>query len=193
MIIIYLIIIVFVLLLFILNRNSEFFNSQCPYVPWGPSFDFCVSNCNSKSRIGLWDSTGNFCNEDICREKCLKCNHDRCEWLSIWDKRELKEENNKNIDSNTNLLVPKTLVINGISYLNKFTLSWTNNNDADKYMIHILNLSNPSNKINILSINGSESSKEIDLLEEKNEYSITLYALNKFGLSNPSNTIIIKL
>jgi len=193
MIIIYLIIIVFVLLLFILNRNSEFFNSQCQYVPWGPSFDFCVSNCNSKSRIGLWDSTGNFCNEDICREKCLKCNHDRCEWLSIWDKRELKEENNKNIDSNTNLLVPKTLVINGISYLNKFTLSWTNNNDADKYMIHILNLSNPSNKINILSINGTESSKEIDGLEEKNEYSITLYALNNFGLSNPSNTIVIKL
>lgn len=193
MIIIYLIIIVFVLLLVILNKNTEYFSSQCSYVPWGPSFDFCVSNCKSKSRIGLWDLTGNFCNEDICREKCLQCNHDRCEWLSIWDKRKLKEESNENIDNQTNLLVPKTLVINGISYMNKFTLSWNNNNDSDKYMIHILNLSNTSNKINVLSVNGSETSKEIEDLEENNEYSITVYALNKFGLSKPSNTIVIKL
>ena len=50
-------------------NNKEYFVAQCSYVPWGPSFDFCVSNCKSKSRIGLWDSTGNFCNEDICREK----------------------------------------------------------------------------------------------------------------------------
>ena len=191
MMIIYLIIIIFILLLVILNKNSEFFTSQCSYIPWGPSFDFCVSNCNSKSRIGLWDLTGNFCNEDVCREKCLKCNHDRCEWLSIWDKRELKEKRNENIDQ-TNLLVPKTLVINGISYGDKFTLSWNNNNDTEKYMIHILNLSNPSNKIKVLSTGKDATSIEIKNLEENNEYSITLYALNKFGVSKPSNTIIVK-
>ena len=113
-------------------------------------------------------------------------------WLSVWDKREIKEESNENIDNQTNLLVPKTLVINGISYMNKFTLSWNNNNDSDKYMIHILNLSNPSNNINVLSVNGSETSKEIQDLEENNEYSITVYALNKFGLSKPSNIILMK-
>ena len=43
------------------------------------------------------------------------------------------------------------------------------------------------------SVNGSETSKEIDGLEENKEYSITAYALNKFGMSRPSNTIIIKL
>ncbi len=192
MIIIYLIVVIFILLLLILN-NKEYFVAQCSYVPWGPSFDFCVSNCKSKSRIGLWDSTGNFCNEDICREKCLKCDHERCEWLSIWDKQQAQKEKEESMQADTNLLVPQSLVINGISYLNKFTLSWNNNSDSDKYMIHILDLSSSSNKVDVISVNGSETSKEIEGLEENKEYSITVYALNKFGLSKPSNTIIIKL
>ena len=172
-------------------NNKEYFTAQCSYIPWGPSYDFCVSNCNSKSRIGLWDLTGNFCNEDICREKCLKCDHERCEWLSIWDKKNIKKERDE-IINNDNALTPKKLIIAGISYMNKFTLSWNNNNDSDKFMIHIFNLSDSSNKIEIISVNGSETSKEINDLEEQNEYSITVYALNKFGVSKPSNTIIKK-
>lgn len=192
MIIIYLIVVVFILLFLILN-NKEYFISQCSYVPWGPTYDFCVSNCQSKSRIGLWDLTGNFCSEDICREKCLKCDHERCEWLSIWDKKQAKNEKDDIVNNETNALVPKALVINGISYLNKFTLSWNNNSDADKYMIHILDLSNTSNKVDVISVNGSETSKEIEELEENKEYSITGYALNKYGMSKPSNTIVVKL
>jgi hypothetical protein len=192
MIIIYLIVLIFILILLVLN-NKEYFVAQCSYVPWGPTYDFCVSNCKSKSRIGLWDLTGNFCNEDICREKCLNCEHERCEWLSIWDKKQIKTEKDKLVNNDINELVPKSLVINGISYLNKFTLSWNNNNDSEKIMIHILNLSDPSNKIDIISVHGNETTKEIDDLEDAKEYSITAYSLNKYGASRPSNTIITKL
>ena len=192
MIIIYLIVLIFILILLVLN-NKEYFVAQCSYVPWGPTYDFCVSNCKSKSRIGLWDLTGNFCNEDICREKCLNCEHERCEWLSIWDKKQIKTEKDKLVNNDINELVPKSLVINGISYLNKFTLSWNNNNDGEKIMIHILNLSDPSNKIDIISVHGNETTKEIDDLEDAKEYSITAYSLNKYGASRPSNTIITKL
>lgn len=192
MIIIYLIVLIFILILLVLN-NKEYFVAQCSYVPWGPTYDFCVSNCKSKSRIGLWDLTGNFCNEDICREKCLNCEHERCEWLSIWDKKQIKKEKDKLVNNDINELVPKSLVINGISYLNKFTLSWNNNNDSEKIMIHILNLSDPSNKIDIISVHGNETTKEIDDLEDAKEYSITAYSLNKYGASRPSNTIITKL
>ena len=192
MIIIYLTIVIFVLLLIILN-NKEKFVAQCSYVPWGPTFDFCVANCQSKSRIGLWDSTGNFCSEDVCREKCLKCDHERCEWLSIWDKQQIMKEKEESMKDESNLLVPKALIINGISYLNKFTLSWNNNNDSDKFMIHILDLGSSTNKVDVISVNGSETSKEIDDLEENKEYSITMYALNKFGISKASNSIVIKL
>jgi hypothetical protein len=192
MIIIYLIVLIFILILLVLN-NKEYFVAQCSYVPWGPTYDFCVSNCKSKSRIGLWDLTGNFCNEDICREKCLNCDHERCEWLSIWDKKQIKKEKDESVNNDINSLVPKSLVINGISYLNNFTLSWNNNNDSEKIMIHILNLSDPSNKIDIISVHGSETTKDIDDLEEAKEYSITAYSLNKYGASRPSNTIITKL
>ena len=48
-------------------------------------------------------------------------------------------------------------------------------------------LSNPSNKLS-LSI-GSES-LEVKKVEDNNEYSITVYTLNKFKLSKPSNTIV---
>ena len=192
MIILYLVAIIFILLIIIIN-NKEYFSAQCTYVPWGPTFDFCVSNCKSKSRIGLWDITGNFCNEDICREKCLKCDNDRCEWLSVYDKKKIKSRLEERMRETENYLVPKKLNINGISYLDKFTLSWNNNNDADKIMIHIMDLSNPTNKIEVTSVNGSETSKEIVGLNDNNEYSIIAYALNKFGLSNPSNTIVIKL
>ena len=192
MIILYLVAVIFILLILIINKK-EYFTAQCTYVPWGPTFDSYVSNCQSKSRIGLWDQTGNFCNEDICREKCLKCDHERCEWLSMWDKKQLKKESEQMMKENENHLVPKKLNISGISYLDKFTLSWNNNNDANKIMIHIINLSNPTNKIDVSTVNAIETSKEISGLEENNEYSVTAYALNKFGISNPSNTIVIKL
>ena len=62
-----------IFILIFLSLIKRIFSNQCSYLPWGPTYDFCVSNCMSKGRVGLWDLSGNFCTEDICRELCIKC------------------------------------------------------------------------------------------------------------------------
>ena len=61
-----------------------------------------------KSRVGLWDLSGNFCNEEICREICIKCEDERCEWLSMWDKNRLKS----NLIKNEEILIRMTYYLN---------------------------------------------------------------------------------
>lgn len=206
MIIIYLLVFIFVLLLVILNRK-EFFNEEiesniCKYLAWGPNLDACVNNCMSSDRIGLWD-TGTFCNEDVCRNICVNCEHERCEWLSTWDKKELRDLKIKKTQQK-NELVPKTLNINGISYQGKLTLTWDNNEDSDKYMIHVYNLNDKTEKVKIISVEKSSSrieltkkdlnNSEIDNPDENiMEYLIVIYSTNKFGISEPSNSLRIKL
>ena len=205
MIIIYLIVIIFVLLLVILNKkeffNEEIDNNFCKYLAWGPSFDSCIANCMSSDRIGLWDN-GTFCDEDTCRNICVNCEHERCEWLSTWDKKEAKKLKIKN-KQEKNELVPKSATINGISYQEKLTLTWENNEDADKYMLHCYNLNDSTEKVKIIPIQKSASRIELNKKDLSNnpetqndsviEYLIVLYSLNKFGISEPSNSLRIRV
>jgi hypothetical protein len=200
MIILYLIALVFILI-FLLVNNKEFFSNQCSYLAWGPTYDFCVSNCMSKSRIGLWDLSGNFCNEDICRELCINCNHERCEWLSMWDKDRLdKELNKKHENPYDNELLPKKSNIKGMLWENEFKIYWGKTSDVDKFMIHVYDLTNPNSKVKVLKIDnaqlvseGNENSYEITDLKKNHNYSITLYSLNRYGIGPPSNTININI
>jgi len=200
MIVLYLIALIFILLLVMINKK-DFFSNQCNYVAWGPSYDVCVENCKSKNRIGLWDLTGNFCNEDVCQEKCIKCNNERCEWLSMWDKKKLdKELNQEPINEYSNTLVPKKINIKGVLWEEKFKIYWNSVTGVDKFMIHIFDVSNPNDKVTIIKIdnsqidtNGNENSYQITGLKENSNYSINMYALNKYGISPSSNTINIKL
>ena len=203
MIILYLIALIFILLLVIVNKK-DFFSNQCDYVPWGPSYDFCVDNCKSKNRIGLWDLTGNFCNEDICQEKCIKCDNERCEWLSMWDRTELnKKLNQGEINTYENSLAPKKITINGRYWNSKYKLYWNKNPNPEikKYMIHIYDLTNPNDKVKIISLDsndtkyvqeGNEISYSLDELKANINYSLIMYSLNKYGISPPSNIINIK-
>jgi len=200
MVILFLIALIFILLLVIVNKK-DFFSNQCDYVAWGPSYNFCVDNCKSKNRIGLWDLTGNFCNEDVCQEKCIKCDNERCEWLSMWDRKELKKKLNKgDINQYDNSLAPKKINIKGRYWDNIFKLYWNKTPEIDKYMIHIYDLTNPNDKVNIISVDdtkyvheGSENSYGLTELKENRNYSLTMYALNKYGISPPSNIINIKI
>ena len=200
MIILYLIALIFILI-FILVNKRDFFTNQCNYVPWGPSYDFCVSNCMGKSRIGLWDLSGNFCTEDICRELCIKCDDERCEWLAMWDKERLnKQLDKKEANPYQNDLMPKKLNIKGILWENEFKLYWNKTEDVDKFMIHIYDLTNPSSKVRVIKIDneqlisdGSENSFQIKDLEENHNYSINMFSMNRYGMSPASNVINIKL
>ena len=87
----YIIIIILVVILFLSIKKTNLNHFQtvdeakdCKYVPWGPNFDFCTDNCQSKNKVGLWDESGNSCSKDICDTKCLECdNIEMCEWLDV--------------------------------------------------------------------------------------------------------------
>ena len=45
----------------------------------------------------------------------------------------------------------------------------------------------------VMQSDGNENSYQIGDLEENHNYSITMYGLNRYGMSAPSNTINIKI
>jgi len=188
MIVYYLIIFIFILLLVIVKKKEFFYD--CKYLPWGPNFEFCVNNC--KNGKNLWDIQGQFCDDNKCNDLCLNCDNERCEWLSTWDKKKIRNEQKKRtMPKTTNDLVPKKLQIKAVYYLKNLKIEWDNHNDADKFMLQLINLSKPNNKVQIINIEGNKFEWNSTSLNINNKYSITMYALNKYGISDTSNNILI--
>lgn len=205
----YIIIIILVVILFLSIKKTNFNHFQtaneareCKYVPWGPNFDFCSENCQSQNRLGLWDNSGNSCSQDICDAKCLACdNIEMCEWLDVVKLQQKKKLDALTLKSDTkvNKLVPNKPQCPkpcGISYGNKVTLTWKNSNDADKYIIHYYDLTQYSNKINVIQVQKETDqetiTKDIDTLEPNKNYNFLIYAVNRYGISDASNNINLK-
>lgn len=201
----YIIIILLLSILFLSlpNKITHFQTIQesqgCKYVPWGPNFDFCVNNCKSYNRLDLWDETGVSCSKDVCEQKCLNCeNIDMCEWLDVVklnSKKKLEAVNLQSIETESNTLLPKKLNINGISYGNKVSLTWSNNKDVDNFIIHYYDLSKFGNNINVITLDKSTDdviTHEITILEPNKNYNFIVYGINKYGMSQPSNNINLK-
>ena len=76
------------------DPNDPIYNSKstnCKYVPWGPSLDFCINNCKGRNKEGTWDITGDACTIDICKDKCMNCEDQKnCEWINVWSKQKKK-------------------------------------------------------------------------------------------------------
>ena len=189
----------------IFRKFSEPFTSnKCNYYPWGPTVESCSNNCISNDRVGLWDIDGRQCNKGICDKICASCtNLDTCQWVNTWSPEELKKLEQKN---NTVLskLVPKKLQISGISYPDtaasesyddtaNIKLFWQNYGDSENFMVHYFNMNATEDFIKVKSItNKNESEYELSRLNSNSEYSIILYAINEYGISEPSNIIIVK-
>lgn len=200
--------------------QSENLRHQCFYYPWGPNLQFCKDNCMSEKRVGLWDSDGTHCNNIICEELCGSCtNESSCQWIASWSKEE-KEKMLKVGKKQTELskMVPKKLEISAITYPisedsvssnNDLKLSgqtviikvnWTNYNDADKYMIHFYNMGRSDNMVKVQSLNSNNDANppipindyELKGLNSNSEYSIIMYAINEYGISEGSNLLIVK-
>ena len=175
---------------------------QCHFYPWGPTEESCKSNCLSNQRLGLWDSDGNQCSDQICEEICSLCkNESDCQWISSWDKFKKEKLLGTEDDSVLNTLVPKKLQISGISYSDSASagtldsgsnikLIWSNNRDARSFMIHFFNMKNQNNMIKIENITNPEKEEHILTdLETNSRYAIILYGINEYGISRGSNII----
>lgn len=202
----YIIIIILVVILFLSIRKTKFthfksglISDECKYIPWGPNFDFCVNNCQSKHKNELWDTAGDSCTKDVCESKCLECNDLKmCEWLDFIELESKKKIKDLTIEKDTELgkLIPKKLNLSGISFGPKVTLTWPINNDADKYMIHFYDLTSYSDKINIIEVDPitieTQMSYDITSLKPNKEYNFLVYGINKYGISDSSNNINLK-
>jgi hypothetical protein len=200
--------------------QSERLRHQCFYYPWGPKLDFCTNNCMNEKRIGLWDADGTKCNDIICEELCGSCtNESSCQWIASWSKEE-KEKMLKIGKKDTQLsnMVPKKCEISAITYpisdssvtaTNTQLLSrqnvvikvlWTNHEDSNKYMIHFYDMGRSDNMVKVQSLDArtnatppvSKSEYELKGLNANSEYSIIMYSINAYGISEGSNLIIVK-
>ena len=194
------------------NNVSQYNSSSaCNYYPWGPNQESCVKNCTSKDRIGLWDVDGRQCDENVCKDICANCDNEvSCQWISAWsekDKQKFFGSNNNN--GVLSKLLPRTLNISGISYPasmatdffekdsgDKFAhikIFWENYNDSTSFMVHYYDMNSSQNMIKVYTdILSNAVEYEIKGLNSNSEYSIIMYGLNDYGISNPSNIMIVK-
>ena len=188
----------------IISQNIEDAKHKCKFYPWGPTLESCENNCMSNQRVGLWDESGKECNEDICNEICGLCNYEpACQWIASWSKVE-KEKMFKitKEDNVVSKLVPRQLNIVGISYPDSefsvqdsyvnIKISWTNYGDAKAFMIHFYNMKESNNMIKVETIENKDLIEyELKGLSSNTQYSVIVYALNKYGISKGSNIIVV--
>ena len=193
------------------NNLSKSKTSSCNFYPWGPNQESCTKNCASKDRIGLWDVDGTQCYDNICKDICANCDNEyTCQWISTWsekDKQKFLGTNNKN--TVLSKLLPRKLNISGIAYPasmatdffekdsgDKFAhikIFWENYNDSISFMVHYYDMNSSQNMIKVYTdIQSDAVEYEIKGLNSNSEYSIIMYGLNDYGISNPSNIMIVK-
>ena len=185
--------------------NSEHFSSEnCMYLPWGPTVDSCSTNCMSNDRVGLWDIDGNQCNPNVCDKICATCvDESRCQGVNTWSKEQLEKLRPKTKNKLSKLL-PKKLNISGISYpdtasstsfdgLANIKLFWQNYGDADSFMIHYFDMTATEDFIKVKTLDTSSANEyELTKLKPNRDYSVVVYSINDYGVSDASNIIIVK-
>ena len=184
---------------------------SCNYYPWGPNQDSCVKNCTSNDRIGLWDVDGRQCDINVCKDMCANCDNEAsCQWISAWsekDKQQFFGANNNN--SVISKLLPRALNISGISYPasmatdfyeegsgDKYVhikIFWENYNDATSFMVHYYDMNSSQSMIKVYTIDAPNAVEyELKGINSNSEYSVIMYGINDYGISNPSNIMLIK-
>lgn len=222
LVIIVILIIIFAILSYLVLTKKELFqnandsqppSNECYYYPWGNSIEFCTNNCMNEKRIGLWDEDGTKCNDLICQEICGTCtNENSCQWISSWSTLEKEKMLKINKETTTlSKMIPRKLNISAISFPSSdesitgsfveaspnssvvIKIFWENYNDSNKYMIHYYNMLRSDNMIKVQSLESNNISEyELRGLSANTEYSIIMYAINKYGISEGSNILLIK-
>jgi hypothetical protein len=188
-----------------IKQNMDNSIHKCKFFPWGPTLESCRKNCMNDQRVGLWDKSGKDCTEDICSEICGLCTFEpACQWISSWSNIEKEKMLKiKKEDTVLSKLVPKKLSIVGISfpeselsvqnsYVN-ITVSWTNYGDSKAFMIHFYDMKENGNMIKVETLeNGNAEEYNLSGLNANSKYSVIVYALNEYGVSNGSNIILVE-
>ena len=186
------------------RQNMEESRHKCKFYPWGPTLESCKRNCLNIQRIGLWDETGEECNEEVCSEICGLCTYEpACQWIASWTNQEKEKMLKINKEDNVLAkLVPRSLNITGISYPDSdlyipdssvnIKLTWTNYGDTKGFMVHFYNMKESENMIKVENItDGNAEEYNLTGLKSGSQYSVIMYAINEYGVSRGSNIILV--
>lgn len=206
MILVILIMICILIIYFLKNKyfckSIENFDENCVFDPWGETNEDCIEICKSvrndnRKPWNLVDNSNNTinCSEEKCKLICSKCkDYERCQWLNKYNIKKQELEGTKNNQLNQeNSLLPEQLTIN----INDDYITWENKNTDNEVMIHYLRTNENAEKVNIIHL----SLQEIMNLKSENDivkfpinldpaynYTFFAYSINKYGVSNISNS-----
>lgn len=161
-------------------------------------FDANVDNTTSTEFecINLCNQTGNEnCSQNVCKNLCQRCsNEENCPWVR--EEREFSADI-QNID------YPSAPIVTGIPGDKKITLKWTVNSTGgspiEKFIFMIFKTKNHNEGMrvevahnNIENVSGEHYSHTIETLENNVNYTVSLAAVNKRGLSSMSKPLVLK-
>ena len=191
-----------------LNYEKFSIESQCNYLPWGPTLDACITNCVSRDRIGLWDIDGNQCSKTSCEYLCQSCdNKNLCQWLSTWENYDYENLLNTGLpEDSLSKLVPGKLNISGISYPDDedteaeksvIEVRWNNDDTITTYMIHVFDMKSNENKISVSTVDNTDDTTSSNKwimrnISKNSSYAIIVYGINEYGISDSSNILTIE-
>lgn len=173
------------------DNNQNVVNQACDFDAnennTSPSEFECISLCQE---------TGNdSCSKNICKNTCSTCsNEETCPWV-----REAREfaSDLQNID------YPSAPVVTGVPGDRKITLKWnvssTGGADIEKFIFMVFKTNNHSEGMRVETavntvenMGGGVYTHSIESLENGVNYTVSLAAVNKRGLSSMSKPVVLK-
>ena len=152
-----------------------------------PSEFECISLCQ--------ESGNDSCSKNICKNTCSTCsNEETCPWVK--EAREFASDL-QNID------YPSAPVVTGVPGDRKITLKWnvssTGGADIEKFIFMVFKTNNHSEGMRVEtavntveSMGGGVYTHSIESLENGVNYTVSLAAVNKRGLSSMSKPVVLK-
>ena len=173
------------------DRNQNVVNQAC-------NFDANEDNTSTTEYecISLCKAEGNSsCTQNICKNTCSRCsNEDTCPWV-----REAREfaSDLRNID------YPSPPIVTGVPGDRKITLKWnissTGGAEIEKFIFMVFKTGNHSEGMrvetavnSVQNIGGGFYTHTIETLENGVNYTVSLAAVNKRGLSAMSKPLVLK-
>ena len=152
-----------------------------------PSEFECISLCQ--------ESGNDSCSKNICKNTCSTCsNEETCPWVK--EAREFASDL-QNID------FPSAPIVTGVPGDRKITLKWnvssTGGADIEKFIFMVFKTNNHSEGMRVEtavntveSMGGGVYTHSIESLENGVNYTVSLAAVNKRGLSSMSKPVVLK-
>ena len=158
--------------------------AKCEFSPWGPDKQACVDRCVSDDRVS-WG--GSLCDSKECEKICDSCDDKiKCKWK--------KYEKDENYLFTKDL--PPAQQIRVIPGNQKVKIEWyvKENNDIPNtgYLVYYFKSFKPFEGLTMKSVdksNGKTCSFNLNNLENNENYSFSVVAINSNGKSPKSNII----